>query len=527
MEKLPKWLVTDTHPSLYDLESATAIEQTAKVYGAMQKLIEEYNAFSERVNAIVEEYEGFTTKDNEEFRVALRQEFQDFIDIINLKVKAQDKEIDERFKAIVEDIETRMIEFDDYLKNSVASMNEELRAKIEEQNEAIENAVNYMKDNITQTVTTIIESMVDSGEIADAILEGFEGMKTQLDEAVTKIEAFESEIQALRETIEEVVTNYETLKSEQDAIKERLDNELNFENVATGTEITLNDHANAPIIELSARLKSDSDLEIVEMKKIVARGRNMVNFKNAPEFVQGTIGNVVYAKQENGSFTRTGSGKICQDAYIFGDGTVEGKPNDLNIVFKAGHTYYLDDCVLYTYDGSRILPHTGTSDEHYVHTFTPSVDEILIAVRFPNTGNGTSYDDMLYPIIAESDSAIPWEEYDGKEIEIGQVNIYDSVLGVMKHIKASLDSECVFEKVGDKYGLNDSEGFLEFPCTKEIMELTPFENGCTIYAVGVISGTDAETISDIELSVKYYNNSKNGKRFAEFHKCAIECKYKE
>ena len=196
-------------------------------------------------------------------------------------------------------------------------------------------------------------------------------------------------------------------------------------------------------------------------------------------------------------------------------------------MFKAGHTYYLDDCVLYTHNGSTILSHTGTLSDHYAYTFTPSEDEILVAVRFPNTGNGTSYDDMLYPIIAESDVAIPWEEYDGKEIEIGKVSIYDSVLGVMKHIKVLLDSENVFEKVGDKYGLNDSEGFLEFPCTREIMELTPFENGCTIYAVGVISGTDTETISDIDLTVKYYNNSKNGKRFAEFHKCAIECKYRE
>lgn len=46
MIQLPRWLLPSSVPSVYDTESATCLEQTAKVYGAMRQLIEEYNEFS-------------------------------------------------------------------------------------------------------------------------------------------------------------------------------------------------------------------------------------------------------------------------------------------------------------------------------------------------------------------------------------------------------------------------------------------------------------------------------------------------
>lgn len=43
MKQLPNWVLTNRKPGIYDMESATVIEQTAKLYKAMQELIEEYN----------------------------------------------------------------------------------------------------------------------------------------------------------------------------------------------------------------------------------------------------------------------------------------------------------------------------------------------------------------------------------------------------------------------------------------------------------------------------------------------------
>lgn len=86
MERLPHWRITDRYPAFLDTESATAIEQTAKVYGAMQTMIDEFNKFVDNVNASMEEFENRMTADYDEFTVGLRQEFQDFIDVVNLRV---------------------------------------------------------------------------------------------------------------------------------------------------------------------------------------------------------------------------------------------------------------------------------------------------------------------------------------------------------------------------------------------------------------------------------------------------------
>lgn len=89
MNLLPKWVLPPTMPSIYDSETFTALEMVAKVYGAMNELISEYNAFAESVNKKVDEFTAETEEQNQLFAVGLRQEFQDFIDIVNLKVTAQ------------------------------------------------------------------------------------------------------------------------------------------------------------------------------------------------------------------------------------------------------------------------------------------------------------------------------------------------------------------------------------------------------------------------------------------------------
>ena len=50
IKPLPHWAVTDKNPAFYDTESATAIEQTAKLYGAMQNMIATYNEWEKSVN---------------------------------------------------------------------------------------------------------------------------------------------------------------------------------------------------------------------------------------------------------------------------------------------------------------------------------------------------------------------------------------------------------------------------------------------------------------------------------------------
>lgn len=90
MINLPKWRLTSKYPAFLDSESGTAIEQTAKVYGAMQELIDEYNAFVQEMETRINEFESTTNEDLETFKTSMRQEFQDFIDTVDMKLAGID-----------------------------------------------------------------------------------------------------------------------------------------------------------------------------------------------------------------------------------------------------------------------------------------------------------------------------------------------------------------------------------------------------------------------------------------------------
>lgn len=134
MKLLPHWCLTDKNPAFFDMDSKTAIEQTARIYAAMQELIAEYNKFVDGVNLQIEEFINDTNKDYEVFRTGLRQEFQDFIDIVDLKLMSQDKEL--------------------------------------------ENAINYMQTNLNSTVAALINEMRENGELTNDIMAAFEELES-------------------------------------------------------------------------------------------------------------------------------------------------------------------------------------------------------------------------------------------------------------------------------------------------------------------------------------------------------------
>lgn len=79
MQPLPKWVLTNPLPGVYDTESGTAADMTAKVYKAMAELIEEYNAFADAANAAMESFTGSETEARAAFEekiIALYREFQ-------------------------------------------------------------------------------------------------------------------------------------------------------------------------------------------------------------------------------------------------------------------------------------------------------------------------------------------------------------------------------------------------------------------------------------------------------------------
>lgn len=121
MYKLPKWILTDPTPALYDAENGTVIEQTAKIYKAFNELVDEYNNYVENLNKHIDEFETGLVKDQEAFKVGIRQEYQDFINTVDLKIQSQD--------AVIAD------------------------------------AVNYMKTNLHNSIKALLTSMSVAGEL--------------------------------------------------------------------------------------------------------------------------------------------------------------------------------------------------------------------------------------------------------------------------------------------------------------------------------------------------------------------------
>lgn len=79
MQLLPKWVLPPTMPSIYDLESYTALEMTAKVYGAMNTLIAEYNKFADSVNAALGTFTDEETAARTNFETEVTKVYRQFM----------------------------------------------------------------------------------------------------------------------------------------------------------------------------------------------------------------------------------------------------------------------------------------------------------------------------------------------------------------------------------------------------------------------------------------------------------------
>ena len=99
MLQLPKWILTNEYPTFLESESLTVLEQTSRVYGAMQQLINEYNKFADAVNKEIANYEETTTQDIEQFKCCVTELLENYIKAIDLKM-------DEAYSFMKENIET-------------------------------------------------------------------------------------------------------------------------------------------------------------------------------------------------------------------------------------------------------------------------------------------------------------------------------------------------------------------------------------------------------------------------------------
>lgn len=118
---LPYWVLTDLQPAFYESESGTVLQQLSRIYPKIQEVINAYNDFVRDVNRYIDEFETGIINDFECFKNCIIKTMNDYIESIDTKINLQDMDI--------------------------------------------QNAIDYMKDNIVATTTNVINQAIANGDL--------------------------------------------------------------------------------------------------------------------------------------------------------------------------------------------------------------------------------------------------------------------------------------------------------------------------------------------------------------------------
>lgn len=129
---LPHWVLTDLQPAFYDSESGTILQQMSRLYPKIQELIKTYNDFVTEVNRYITEFEEGIIKDFNCFQNCIIKTMNDYIETIDTKINLQDLNIENKFN---------------------------------EQDNVIAEAIEYMKNNIVETTTNVINQAIENGDL--------------------------------------------------------------------------------------------------------------------------------------------------------------------------------------------------------------------------------------------------------------------------------------------------------------------------------------------------------------------------
>lgn len=175
---LPNWVMRDTLPSAYDVTSGSWIEMASKLYGAIKTLQSETNVYIEEIDKVINDFIESKNKDQKCFEERMTKVIHDYIDYLDSKVANQDKVIAE--------------------------------------------AVAFMKTNLKNSITELIEQMHESGEFDEAVLNAIDN----IGERVTTLETTVVEHST---TIEDIITRLISLEN----------NHLTTEYIAENKKLTI------------------------------------------------------------------------------------------------------------------------------------------------------------------------------------------------------------------------------------------------------------------------------------------------
>nr|DAN21740.1 MAG TPA_asm: hypothetical protein [Bacteriophage sp.] len=180
---------------------------------------------------------------------------------------------------------------------------------------------------------------------------------------------------------------------------DKVEDNLLIKPIAQGTDIQLKDSSDMNIQELHLFGKTEQK---------TTKGIQLLNLKDAKGITRGGI---TYTQNGDGTFKRVGTAtSVSGNAWFLGDYITEITDKDVLMILEAGKQYYVKDCSVFM--GTTII--TGGADKTINVLESKYPEGIKVTgIRNPDVILNRTYNDVIYPIIAESSIAVDWEEYTG------------------------------------------------------------------------------------------------------------------
>jgi hypothetical protein len=147
LKPLPQLVLTDLQPSFYDVVSVSTDQMVAKFYAYLQQWVDDYNNYINDINAIIDEFTRCSDMKYEEFTNCVKDLMTNYIESVDTKIALQDSKIADAIE---------------YMKNNLVNTINNLFA------EALENGnivatLGATYDEPTETLTLYIEGDENNG----------------------------------------------------------------------------------------------------------------------------------------------------------------------------------------------------------------------------------------------------------------------------------------------------------------------------------------------------------------------------
>lgn len=296
-------------------------------------------------------------------------------------------------------------------------------AALEKNAKASEESVKKSESNVNQAVTEFEQKRADSiAEINKTTTDSQNAINTLTTNSKKEIsDLTETKKTELNKINNDITNNASSLKeaivNAADAKKEEI-NQKGLEvlqsipedmgkiqdttlikSTESGTDMVLTDSSDMNIQELHLFGKSEQK---------TTKGIQLLNLKDAKG---GTGDGVTYTPNGDGSFKKTGTATgQAGNIWLKGDYYSDWENKTPIITLEVGKSYYIKDCAIF--QGQTII---ASGNGQVINVTGEKYPEGIKITGIRNTGFtlNKTYNEVIYPIVAESSTAVDWEEYTG------------------------------------------------------------------------------------------------------------------